>query len=284
MRKSFHKEGNLILKGLFPMSLYSEVDVQKIKDKVGESLIGSKVILANEVGSTNELAKSYVNKEPSEGIVFLAESQTKGKGRSGRAWHSPPGSGIYLSVLLNPDIPIIQLSPLTLMTGVAVAKAINSFQPLSADLKWPNDILLNGRKLGGILCELVPFKEKFWVVLGIGVNVNHEKDHFPPDLREIATSLCLESGKNFDRTLLVISILNSLNQKYHSYLTKGIKTIIEDWTELSNMFGKSIHLTHGERSIEGVVIGLDEQGNIILQMEDGPVKTFNSGEVTFQKR
>jgi BirA family biotin operon repressor/biotin-[acetyl-CoA-carboxylase] ligase len=265
------------------MFLYSELDTQKIKANVGESLIGSKIILVNEVDSTNELAKSHVEKGSSEGTVFLAESQTKGKGRLGRTWHSPPGSGIYLSVLLNPDIPVIQLSPLTLMTGVAVAKGINSFQPLSVDLKWPNDILLNGKKLGGILCELVPVKEKFWVVLGIGVNVNHEKDHFSPDLHGIATSLNLESEKCFDRALLIISILKSLDQNYHSYLTNGIKTTINDWVKLTKMFGKSVRITHGGQMIEGVALGLDDQGSIILRLENGEEKSFKSGEVTFHK-
>ncbi|MGV7220137.1 MAG: biotin--[acetyl-CoA-carboxylase] ligase [Nitrospinales bacterium] len=265
------------------MSLYSEVDIQKIKSQLSENLIGSNIIFVNEVGSTNELAKSYVEKDLSEGMVFLAESQSKGKGRSGRTWHSPAGTGIYMSVLLRPDIPIVQLSPLTLMTGVAVAKAINLFQSNSVDLKWPNDILLNGKKLGGILCELVPFQEKYWVVLGIGVNVNHEIDHFPPDLTEIATSLYLENEKILDRVMVINSILNNLNMEYLSYLSKGIKPIIQDWTRLTNMFGKLIQLTLAERSISGVAIGLDDQGSLILRMEDGELRTFNSGEVTLHK-
>jgi BirA family biotin operon repressor/biotin-[acetyl-CoA-carboxylase] ligase len=265
------------------MSLYTEVDVQKIEAEVGECRIGSKIILVNEVDSTNELAKSYVENDPPEGIVFLAESQTKGKGRSGRSWHSPPGAGIYLSVLLKPDIEVIQLSPLTLMTGVSVAKAVNLFQPFSVDLKWPNDILLNGKKVGGILCELVPFNEKFWVVLGIGVNVNHVVDQFPSDISEIATSLCIQNEKKFDRTLLIISILKCLGQDYHSFLTNGIKTIVNDWAELTTMFGKSIKLTQGGQSIEGVALGLDDQGSIILLLQNGEVKTFNSGEVTLHK-
>ena len=265
------------------MSLYSEVDAQKIEAEVDECLVGSKIILVNEVDSTNELAKSYVVNDPPEGIIFLAESQTKGKGRSGRSWYSPPGAGIYLSVLLKPDIEVIQLSPMTLMTGVAVANAVNSFQRLSVDLKWPNDILLNGKKLGGILCELVPFNEKFWVILGIGVNVNHEADHFPPELCEIATSLCLQNEKNFDRTQLVISILKNLNQGYHSFLSEGIQPIIEDWTDLTSMIGKPVQMTHGGRSIQGVALGLDEQGSIILRLQNGELKTFKSGEATLLK-
>ena len=265
------------------MNLYSQVDVQKIKAKVGENLIGSNIILVNEVGSTNDLAKSHVEQDAIEGMVFLAESQTKGKGRSGRTWHSPPGAGIYLSVLLKPDIPLIQLSPLTLMTGVAVARAIDTFYSPSVNLKWPNDILLNGKKLGGILCELVPLKEKFWVVLGIGVNVNHKVDQFPPALREIATSLFIEYEKNFDRTLLITLILKSLDHEYHAYLNNGVKSIIEHWTGLTKMFGNQILLTHGGRSVGGVALGLDDQGGLILRMENGEIKTFNSGEVTLHK-
>jgi BirA family biotin operon repressor/biotin-[acetyl-CoA-carboxylase] ligase len=248
------------------MSLYSELDVQKIEAEVDACLVGSKIIIVNEVDSTNELAKSYVENHP-----------------PGRSWHSPPGAGIYLSVLLKPDIEVIQLSPMTLMTGVAVANAVNSFQPLSVDLKWPNDILLNGKKLGGILCELVPFKEKFWVVLGIGVNVNHEADHFPLELSEIATSLYLQNGKYFDRTQLVISILKNLNHRYLSFLSEGIQPIIEDWTDLTKMIGKPVQMTQGGQSIEGVALGLDDQGSIILELQNGELKTFNSGEVSLHK-
>jgi len=262
------------------MSSDKGLDAGKIKFQVGVNLVGSQVLAVKEVDSTNELAKRYFQNNAPEGMVFLAEFQSKGKGRSGRAWHSPSGAGIYLSVLLKPSIPAIQIPPLTLMAGVAAVKAINDFSPLPASLKWPNDILLNGKKLGGILCERVSNEGRWGVVIGIGINANQKRDQFPEELRDLATSLCLENGEAVDRTALVISILKRLDQEYQVFLKEGTETLTKNWTQLTDMLGKPVRLAHGDRLICGTALRLDDQGRLVIRTQDGQERAFGSGEVT----
>ena len=265
------------------MAFNIELDTGKIRSLVGGNLVGSRVLTVQEVDSTNELAKRYFQDDAPEGMVILAESQTKGKGRSGRTWHSPPGVGVFLSVLLKPAIPVAQIPQLTLLAGVAVAKAVNAINPLPANLKWPNDILMNGKKLGGILCELVAREGRWGVVIGIGVNVNHRRDQFPEDLRELATSLYLENDQTTDRTLMAISILEHLDHEYRDFLQSGMAPLVKNWTRLTGMFGKPVCLTHANESISGTAQGLDERGRLVVRMEDGQQRAFDSGEVTLRR-
>ena len=265
------------------MTFNIELDTEKIRSHIGGNLVGSEVLTVKEVDSTNELAKQYFQNDAPEGMVFLAECQTKGKGRSGRTWHSPPGVGVFLSVLLRPVIPAKHIPQLTLMAGVAVAMAVNKISPIPVSLKWPNDILLNGRKLGGILCELVSGQDGWGVVIGIGVNVNHQRDQFPEDLRDLATSLLLENGHATDRTLMAISILERLDEGYQDYLQGGTEPLTKNWTQLTDMFGKPVCLTLGKQSISGTALGLDEQGRLIVCMENGQKRAFSSGEVTLHR-
>ena len=264
------------------MPLSKNLDVDQIKARRGFTLIGSEILAVEEVDSTNELAKRYFQNAAPEGMVFLAESQNKGKGRSGRTWHSPGQSGIYMSVLLKPDLETIQVPPLTLMAGVATVKAINEFSLLPATLKWPNDILLNGKKLGGILCELSFHENRPGVVIGIGINVNNEKNQFPEDLQEIATSLLQANGEPVDRTQLVISLLDRLDREYQTFLKEGTLSMAKSWAQHTEMFGKQIRLTHKRQAITGAAQRLDDQGRLVILTEDGKEMAFDSGEVTLR--
>ena len=158
-----------------------------------------------ETDSTNaEISRRLADHPPEQGLIVLADSQTDGKGRLGRTWHSAPGTGIYISTLIRPNLPPEQLPILTLMAGLATVKAVNEFTSNRAQLKWPNDLLLNGKKIAGILCEYYP-KNIPAVIIGIGINVNQTQ--FPTEIKEIATSLKLETGEEINRTALIKQLI-----------------------------------------------------------------------------
>jgi BirA family transcriptional regulator, biotin operon repressor / biotin---[acetyl-CoA-carboxylase] ligase len=207
-----------------------------------------------------------------EGTVIIADRQTEGRGRLGRSWHSESGSGLYISTLLNPNLPIENLSCITLMAGVATASTLQLHAP--AKLKWPNDVLLNGKKLAGILCEFIPDSN---IIMGIGINLNHTQ--FPENIQNIATSLKLETGQTVNRTDVALHLLQNLNSEYKEFLQKNNKNLIRKWTEQTNMFGKTVTVNHKGKSQTGIATGLNPQGKLILQTPDGKQHLLDSGEL-----
>ena len=210
-----------------------------------------------------------------EGAVFIADQQTNGRGRQGRSWHSETGTGLYLSILLKPNLPAEKLAFITLMAGVATVSAIQKqISSVPLKLKWPNDILLNGKKLSGILCEYVP---RTAVILGIGINLN--QTFFPENIKDIATSLKLETGTTINRTDLVISLLENLDRDYEEFLQEKRSSLIKKWTDRTDMFGKTTTVYQKGKSLTGKAMGLDPEGRLILRTLDGKQHTLSSGEL-----
>jgi len=261
---------------------YSQEDQQWIQSQLQAEHIGREIITYDSVDSTNNIAKRLVGKPDKEGTVILANSQTQGKGRQGRTWHSEENVGVYLSTLLKTSLPPDQISKIALVAGVALVQAINEFSRARAYLKWPNDILLNGKKVAGILTEYCKKEAHSEVILGIGINVNHAR--FPIALQHIATSMAMENGDIFERLPLIIFLLNRLDQEYHSFLNEGISPTIDQWNLNSDMFGKHISLTKGTQTFFGTAMKLDEEeGSLILLTDNGEEIAFDSGEVTLME-
>ncbi len=232
-----------------------------------------------ETDSTNaEIVRCLADHPPEKGLIVVAECQTSGKGRRGRAWHSAPSTGIYLSMLIRPDLSPEQLPIITLMAGLATAIAVNEFIPQPAQLKWPNDLLLNHKKIAGVLCEYHATKIPA-VIIGIGINVNHTR--FPEDLKNIATSLKLESGIEINRTALIKQLVTQLDFQYREL--KNIKALIDNWTQHSDLFGKTITVSKGSHNITGKAIRLDSLGRLVLLNESREEIAFDSGEVRIQR-
>ena len=166
--------------------LYSQEDQQWIQSQLQAEHIEQEIIVYDSVDSTNDIAKRLVHEPNKKGTVILANSQTQGKGRLGRTWHSEKNVGVYLSILLETALPPEQISKVALVAGVALVQAINEFSQTQAYLKWPNDVLLNGKKVAGILTEYCKKAEHSEVILGIGINVNHA--HFPIELQHMGLS------------------------------------------------------------------------------------------------
>ena len=235
-----------------------------------------------ETKSTNTEISRHLSGHPSEeGFVVIADCQTEGKGRSGRVWHSAPGTGIYLSMSIQPNFSPEQLPIVTLMAGLATAIAVNEFIPNPAKLKWPNDLLLNDKKIAGVLCEYHASKVPT-VIIGIGINVNHTQ--FPAEINDIATSLKLETGLETNRTTLIRQLVTQLDFQYSELKNNKVQALIDNWTLHSDLFGKSININKGDQSITGKAIRLDPLGRLVILNKSGKEIALDSGEVRIRRK
>jgi BirA family biotin operon repressor/biotin-[acetyl-CoA-carboxylase] ligase len=249
-----------------------------------EKLIGREVLFFSEIDSTNREAHDRAEKGAREGTVVIADSQSRGKGRRGRSWESPSGSNLYLSIILRPLIPPPAAPQITLLAGIAAARALSGVSGLECRIKWPNDILLRGRKLAGILAEMEGKDSKVrFVILGVGVNVNWRREDFPDDLRQTATSLRAETGKEISRAAVAAGLLHELEEEYVSFLREGFSARIrEEWSRLSWVLGKPVTLSLPEATISGRALGLDPEGALLVLDGEGKTHRFIAGEVSLR--
>jgi BirA family biotin operon repressor/biotin-[acetyl-CoA-carboxylase] ligase len=245
------------------------------------SCVGRRVVVFSEVGSTNTEAFRLAEEGAAEGTVVLAESQSRGKGRLGRTWESPPSVNIYCSVILRPPILPIATPQLTFVSSLAVCRAIESIPGLVPRIKWPNDILLGGRKVAGLLNELSAETERVnFLVLGMGVNVNMEPEQFPADLRYPATSLSQEAGRPIPRLPLLRALLEGLDDLYGQYLAGGFTAIRGEWERRSAVHGQRVLITSSGEEMAGVAVGIDEDGALLVRREDGSICRVLAGDVS----
>lgn len=243
--------------------------------------IGRSIQVFQETSSTNDVVERLARDGVEEGAVVLAESQTRGRGRMGRRWESPSGCGLWFSVLLRPRIPLGASTQLTVMAAVAAARAIGQASGLEPEIKWPNDLHLRGRKCGGILLELGAESDQIHhVILGMGIDVNLSASEIPSQLRSIATSLSLESGRRIDRPALAARLLEELDLAYHDVLEGRFGTIADEWERRCTTLGRWVSIRVGPREIHGLAEALDEQGALLLRTEHGRLERIIGGEVS----
>lgn len=219
-----------------------------------------------EVTSTNDVAYEMALKGAQEGMVVIAESQIRGRGRMNRSWVSPRGKNLYLSLILRPRVPP-QLAPmLTYMGAVSIAEALEKSFSLKVEVKWPNDILVRGRKLAGLLNEVKAETDRVdFVVLGFGVNLNMGKKDFPQELREKATSVMRELGHRVSRIEFTRCLLETLDAWYETFLLRGAEDILERWEALARIRGRLLEVRSFGTIHRGVAAGLDRDGALILR-------------------
>ena len=215
-----------------------------------------------------------------EGTVVLADAQRRGKGRLGREWASPSGVNLYCSVILRPEILPVEAFELTFLSAVAVARTIERTTNLQPQIKWPNDILVNGCKVAGLLNEMNAETEKVhFVILGIGVNINMCRDQFPADLRHPASSLLLESGTSVNRTGFVRELLVNLDGLYDTYLREGYAPVRAEWLDRCHMLGRTVSVVQHREPLVGRVSGIDDSGALLVTVADGRTERILSGDV-----
>ncbi len=232
------------------------------------------------VDSTNRVALEAGQQGDPHGTLVIAEEQTAGRGRSGRAWHSEKGSGIYLSILLRPALTPVQAPALTLVGGLAVYDAVAEQSGLKPDIRWPNDILVNGKKISGILTEMFaePDRIKF-VVVGIGINVNHAK--MPAEISSIATSLRIETGTVQPRIEIAVGLLRRFETYYNQLISAGPAAIIARFTAVSSYAqGRRIRVASGQETFIGTTAGLDASGLLRVTRDDGRTETILAADIS----
>lgn len=242
-------------------------------------LAGALVCLA-EVDSTNVRARQLAEEGAADGTIVIADRQTAGRGRLGRCWESPSAVNLYCSILLRPQIPVQQAPQLTFLSAVAVAETLNQLYQLPARVKWPNDILIGGAKIAGLLNEMNAETEQIhFVILGIGVNLNMSAEQFPAQLNYPATSVLLESGKKIDRVAFVRALLERLDGYYGEFLAEGFAPIRRRWEARCDLMNARVQVDQTPRVLQGTVVGLDSDGALRLQLDDGQVERVLAGDV-----
>ena len=244
-------------------------------------VLGKKIYHWREVDSTNRVARELAAEGEAEGAVMLAESQTVGRGRLGRAWSSPVG-GVWLSLLLRPNLVPYKAQLITLMAAVAAVEATQAVAGIQPGIKWPNDLLINGKKVAGILTEVSAEMERVnYLVLGLGINVNISSDVFPAEVRGIATSLLVETGELTSRVAWVQNFLEIMDQEYSRVQSEGFADILARWRQYSVTLGCQVDVRLGERNVFGTALNVDEEGALLVRTELG-IEKFVAGEVTLR--
>ncbi|MCP1185329.1 biotin--[acetyl-CoA-carboxylase] ligase [Paenibacillus sp. 1781tsa1] len=270
-------------KGYRMVTKPDSIDATALQLALDTTVFGRKAVLLTSTLSTQGDVLKLAEQGQAEGAVVIAEEQTGGRGRFGRQWFSPPGKGIWMSVLLRPDLPLQHTPQLTLLTGVAVCRAIRTCTGADAGIKWPNDLLIDGRKVCGILLEsTVEDHEVRYCIAGIGVDVNFDPEDYPEDLTTIATSLKMATGQAVDRTKLTAAILTELEQLYFLYQKEGFGVISALWEALSVSLNREITVTNPQGVIEGKAIGLDASGALLVEKHGGEHALVISGEISWK--
>ncbi len=285
--QNLKKEGYLIEavpgQGYRLIELSSKLLPSEIRYKLKTTFFNKEIYHFDEVGSTNDVAKTYAVKGVSEGTLVIAEKQVAGKGRLGRKWISPCG-GIWLSMILRPEISPIDASKITILAGVAVAKAIEIETGLKVQLKWPNDVLIDSKKVAGILTEMSAETDKInFVVVGLGVNTNFGLMAFPEELQGKVTTLKELLGAEVDRVILIKAILKEFEKVYFPLKEGGFKKVLSEWKNFCDMLGKNVKISVLDGEIEGEVFDIDEHGGLLLKLFSGEMRTIYSGDVVIKK-
>ncbi|MGN0155506.1 MAG: biotin--[acetyl-CoA-carboxylase] ligase [Lachnospiraceae bacterium] len=255
------------------------VDEMRIREYLHTKWLGGTILYGKEMDSTNTQAKRLGEHDAANGTVVIAERQTAGKGRRGKTWISPTGN-CYFSILLRPDVVVDRASIITLVSAMALAKAIKQVTSLDTMIKWPNDVIANGKKLCGILTESSTDLEYInYVVVGIGVNAN--QTDFPEEIKDMASSICLETGHKVNRAELLGTFLDIFEEYYETFLeTEDLSKLSEEYNHLLVNRGKEVKIIEKEQERILTAIGIDDKGGLIVENDCGQRETIISGEVS----
>lgn len=272
----------------YRLSLTSDVlNSFEISEELKTKALGRNVVYLDRIDSTNNYAKKIALEGCEEGTLVVADYQTCGRGRLGRDWNSPDKKGVWMSLVLRPDIPFEEVQIITLAASVAVVQALYDVAQIEAGIKWPNDIIICGKKVCGILVEMNMEIDRInFLVLGIGLNVNQEKDDFSQELLEKAVSLKMHveetsnSQKILKRNELIAAILLKFEEIYDKVKSGAFEDIISEWKKYSATLGKEVNITYKNEQYRGVAEDITKDGKLIVKCEDGTVKEVFSGEIS----
>ena len=252
------------------------------KHLAGDGFV-TRILHFETVDSTMPIAHREAQEGAADGTVIVAEEQTSGKGRLARPWMSTAGKGIWMSVILKPDIPPHKAPQFTLIAAVSVCRAIREVSGTDARIKWPNDLLINGRKVTGILTELQADPDRVQaIIIGVGINVNQQPGDFPEELRSIATSVGHEAGQKIDRARLAAEVLRRLGEYSRLYLKEGFPPIKRMWEEDAVTIGRRVKAVTMRETLTGTAVGITDDGVLELRLDDGTVRGIYSADIELQ--
>lgn len=279
--------GETDLKGVeLKISEANYIDIFEIKKNLKSPFIGKNIYYEEKVDSTNTLARELSVKGVKNGSVVISDYQEKGRGRNGKIWTSPCGCNIYMSIILKPKFSPEVAQGMTILTAVSVADAIVEVTSLKPQIKWPNDILIDSKKVSGILTEMSTQNMIIeHIIVGIGMNVNLEEKDIEDGIKNIATSLLIESKKIngssslINRNKLIISILNKFDKYYEMFLSTGLSSVLQYYQKYFVMIGKEIEINIKDKRVKGQVVGIDSKGALLLKTGENELETVVSGEI-----
>lgn len=255
----------------------------EIRSGLETRVFGQKVAFFPLLDSTNEEAKRLAAAGAPEGTVVVSEQQQQGKGRIGRQWASPPKIGLWFTLILRPAVLPVHAAQLTFVSAVAVCLALKEATGLPFTLKWPNDLILDGKKVCGILTELSAEIEKInFIVVGIGINVNQKQEDWPSELRNMAVSLQIAAGRTFHRAAILQVILAKYEELYHNYLQNGFAPILQAWRELNSTLGQEVVVKSPEGSFVGRAEDVNADGCLLVRKASGELETVIVGDVSIR--
>ncbi len=258
------------------------LSLSELEPYLNTDFIGRNIIYLGSIDSTNTYAKKAAEGSFTEGTVVIADEQTAGKGRLGKHWVSTKGKGIWMSIMLKPDILPADAPKLTITAAYAVAKALWDCCNLNAAIKWPNDIIAGGKKLCGILTEMSAEADEIKsIIVGIGINANMVYEDFGAEVSDIATSIRLQTGRAVSRKALAASVLNEFEKAYKDFVKEGsLKSFLEEYKNKSAVLGKEIRVISKKEEIIGMAVDISEEGHLVVRLADGALKEIMSGEVS----
>jgi BirA family biotin operon repressor/biotin-[acetyl-CoA-carboxylase] ligase len=260
--------------------LAAPLQPEELQKYLESGRLGKKIHYLSEIDSTNRFAFKRAQEGGAEGEVVIADSQTNGKGRMGRSWFSPAGLNLYLSVILKPKLPPARTPQITLTAAVALAETVQSFFGAPPAIKWPNDIMVGGKKLAGILTESSCDSNRVhFVVVGVGVNLNLPADLLPEEIRGRATSLLILTNKTIDRTAFAGQLIQDLDRCYGELEDKGFPWIARRWESFFELRGRKVTVEMAGRLLSGTAKGIDGEGALIVEEDGGARQRVIAGDV-----
>ncbi len=267
--------------GLFQPTLkVLPLQIQEVQSALDTMRLGREFHYFNQLDSTNAYARRLAEQGDPEGAVVIAEQQTQGRGRLGRSWVSPPHLNLYLSILLRPKLAPVHAPQITLTAAVALADTVASFVPKPPAIKWPNDVLLDGKKLAGILTESSCAAERIeFVILGIGVNLNFPQELMPPGIRERATSVMAVTGHKVSREAFARRLIQDLDRCYGILEESGFDAVAPRWKARFELRGKRVRVEMADEVISGKAVEIDRDGALIVECAGGALQRIVAGDV-----
>lgn len=253
---------------------------EEVASRLQTERMGRQIRYFSRIDSTNQYAKRIAEEGAPDGTLIIADEQTAGKGRSGRTWVTPPAEAIAFTLLLRPKLSPDRISMVTLVMGLAVTNAVNSLYGVSAGIKWPNDVVMKGRKLCGILTEMsAEVRQVNYIVIGVGINANLTS--FPEEIREIATSLKLELGRDINRAELIARVMTEFERLYAEFEAQGdLGAVMQEYNELCLNAGSKVRVLDPNGEYTGTSRGINSMGELLVETEDGKMQEVYAGEVS----